>query len=288
MLAIYKRELRSCFHSMIGYVFIAFLIAFTGIYFMAYNLNYGYPYFAYVLSGMVFIFFAAIPLLTMRSFAEERKSKTDQLLLTAPVRLCQIVMGKYLAMVTVLAVPCAIYLIFPWIIKSQGTAYILVDYLSIFVFFLLGCVYIAIGLFISSLTESQILAAIGTFGVLLILYLWSGILEFLPNSAAANAAGIVLILSLVVLFVWKMTQNWILGTALEIAALAVVIIAYAVKSSLFEGFLAEILGKMDLIAVFTSISSNHLLDVSGIILYLSYTGLFLFLTMEMIQKRRWS
>lgn len=288
MLAIYKRELRSCFHSMIGYVFIAFLIAFTGIYFMAYNLNYGYPYFAYVLSGMVFIFFAAIPLLTMRSFAEERKSKTDQLLLTAPVRLSQIVMGKYLAMVTVLAVPCAIYLIFPWIIKSQGTAYILVDYLSIFVFFLLGCVYIAIGLFISSLTESQILAAIGTFGVLLILYLWSGILEFLPNSAAANAAGIVLILSLVVLFVWKMTQNWILGTALEIAALAVVIIAYAVKSSLFEGFLAEILGKMDLIAVFTSISSNHLLDVSGIILYLSYTGLFLFLTMEMIQKRRWS
>lgn len=288
MLAIYKRELRSCFHSMIGYVFIAFLIAFTGIYFMAYNLNYGYPYFAYVLSGMVFIFFAAIPLLTMRSFAEERKSKTDQLLLTAPVRLSQIVMGKYLAMVTVLAVPCAIYLIFPWIIKSQGTAYILVDYLSIFVFFLLGCVYIAIGLFISSLTESQILAAIGTFGVLLILYLWSGILEFLPNSAAANAAGIVLILSLVVLFVWKMTQNWILGTALEIAALAVVIITYAVKSSLFEGFLAEILGKMDLIAVFTSISSNHLLDVSGIILYLSYTGLFLFLTMEMIQKRRWS
>lgn len=133
MRAIYKRELRSYFHSMIGYVFIAFLVAYTGIYFLAYNLNYGYPYFSYVLSGILFVYLVAIPILTMRCFAEDKKNKTDQMLLTAPVSLFEIVLGKYLAMVTITAVPCVIYLIFPLIIKAQGTAYIKVDYLAILV-----------------------------------------------------------------------------------------------------------------------------------------------------------
>ena len=138
MLAIYKRELKSYFHSMTGCVFIAFLVMFTGIYFMAYNLNAGYPYFSYTLSGSLIVFLVGIPLLTMRSFSEERKTKTDQLLLTAPVSLTKVVLGKYFAMVTVLAVPNVIFCLFPLLIKLQGTAYLLVDYSSIAVFFLLG------------------------------------------------------------------------------------------------------------------------------------------------------
>lgn len=288
MRAIYKRELRSCFHSMIGYVFIAFLTAFAGIYFMAYNLNYGYPYFSYVLSGITFIFLIAIPLLSMRSFSEEQKSKTDQLLLTSPVSLFEIVMGKYLAMVTILAVPCMIYLIFPLIIKAQGTAYILVDYLSIMMFFLLGCVYIAIGMFVSSLTQSQILAAIGTFAILLILYLWEGILEFLPNSAMLNALGVAAIFSVIVFLIWQMTKNWLISAVLELAVIAGNIILYVIKSSLYEGLLADVLGRLDLTEIFTGISSDSLLDVSGIVLYLTLIVLFIVLTMQMIQKRRWS
>ena len=131
MLAIYKRELKSYFHSMTGCVFIAFLVMFTGIYFMAYNLNAGYPYFSYTLSGSLIVFLVGIPLLTMRSFSEERKTKTDQLLLTAPVSLTKVVLGKYFAMVTVLAVPNVIFCLFPLLIKLQGTAYLLVDYSSI-------------------------------------------------------------------------------------------------------------------------------------------------------------
>ena len=122
MAAIYRRELKGYFNTMIGYVIIVFLLAFSGIYFMAYNLNYGYPYFSYVLSGGIFMLLIAAPLLTMRSFAEERKNRTDQLLLTAPVSLFQIVMGKYLAMITILGIPCAVYLLFPLMIKMQGTA----------------------------------------------------------------------------------------------------------------------------------------------------------------------
>ena len=96
MKAIYKRELKSYFDSMIGYVFIAFLVAITGIYFMVYNLNMGYPYFSYALNSILFIMLVAVPVLTMKCFAEEKKSRTDQLLLTAPVSLSQIVLGKYL------------------------------------------------------------------------------------------------------------------------------------------------------------------------------------------------
>ena len=288
MAAIYKRELRSYFHSMIGYVFIAFLVAFTGIYFMAYNLNYGYPYFSYVLSSITFILLIAIPILTMRSFAEDRKNKTNQMLLTYPVSLHEVVLGKYLAMISILAVPCIIYLIFPLLIKAQGTAYIKVDYLAILVFYLLGCVYVSIGMFISSLTESQIIAAIGTFGVLLISYLWSGITNFIASAAWVNLAGVIVILSLVVFLVWRMTKNWLLAAGLEVVALLGSIIPYIVKSSLYEGLLASVLGKMDLFSTFQSISSNNLLDVSGIILYLSMIFLFNFLTMQMIQKRRWS
>ena len=288
MKAIYKRELNSYFHTMIGYVFIAFLVAYTGIYFMAYNLNYGYPYFSYVLSGVLFVLLIAVPVLTMRSFAEERKNKTDQLLLTSPVSVGRIVLGKYLAMVTILAVPCVIYLIFPLIIKAQGTAYILTDYLSILMFFLLGCVYISIGLLLSSLTESTIIAAISTVGILVALYLWSGILEFLPAGAGGNAVGIVLILSLLVLGLWQMTKNWLFSAAAEVLAAAGTLSVYLIKPELFENLLSEILGKLELTEYLTSITQNSYLDLGGIILYLSLIVIFLFLTVQMIQKRRWS
>lgn len=156
MKAVYKKELKAYFQSIIGCVFIAFLIAFTGIYFMAYNMTTGYPYFSYTLSGSLIVFIVGIPLITMRSFAEERKNKTDQILLTAPVSLWKVVVGKYLAMVTVIAIPNLIFCIFPLIIKLQGTAYLTVDYISILMFFLLGCVFAAIGMaFISAYRKSN-------------------------------------------------------------------------------------------------------------------------------------
>ena len=288
MLAIYKRELKSYFHSMTGCVFIAFLVMFTGIYFMAYNLNAGYPYFSYTLSGSLIVFLVGIPLLTMRSFSEERKTKTDQLLLTAPVSLTKVVLGKYFAMVTVLAVPNVIFCLFPLLIKLQGTAYLLVDYSSIAVFFLLGCVYLAIGMFMSSLTESQIIAFISTFGILLLLYLWDGILSFLPSSAFSGMIGILLILTLIVVYIYHMTKNWMLAAGIEAVGIATALIVYFVKSSLYENLLTKLLGRLVLADVFMNISSSNIVDVSGLLLYVSILIIFVFLTIQTIQKRRWS
>ena len=288
MLAIYKRELKSYFHSMTGRVFIALLVMFTGIYFMAYNLNAGYPYFSYTLSGSLIVFLVGIPLLTMRSFSEARKTKTDQLLLTAPVSLTKVVLGKYFAMVTVLAVPNVIFCLFPLLIKLQGTAYLLVDYSSIAVFFLLGCVYLAIGMFMSSLTESQIIAFISTFGILLLLYLWDGILSFLPGSALSGMIGILLILTLIVVYIYHMTKNWMLAAGIEAVGIAAALIVYFVKSSLYENLLTKLLGRLALADVFMNISSSNIVDVSGLLLYVSILIIFVFLTIQTIQKRRWS
>ena len=288
MRAIYKRELDSYFHSMIGYVFIAFFLAFTGVYFMAYNLNYGYPIFSYVLSSLVFILLIAIPVLTMKSFSEDRKNKTDQLLLTAPVSLGQIVMGKYLAMVTVYLIPNLVFCLYPLVIKLQGNAYLLTDYCGILVFFLMGCVYISIGMFLSSLTESQIIAAISSFGVLLILYLWDGILGFLPSSALLNLVILLVLLTLVSVLVWHITGNPVMAGILEVIFLTAGIIVYAVNSSVYESLLSDVLGRLDLTAPLTDVVSSSLLDTGSIILYLSVIGLFIFLTMQSIQKRRWS
>lgn len=288
MRGIYKRELKSYFYSMIGYVFIAFLVAFVGIYFMAYNLNMGYPYFSYTLSGGLFILLLAIPILTMKSFSEERRSKTDQLLLTAPVTLGQIVWGKYLAMVTVFAIPNLIFCLFPLIIKASGQAYLKVDYWAILAYFLLGSTYIAVGMFLSSLTESQIIAAISTFGVLLVLYLWNGLLDFLPTNAGGNLAGVLLIWSLLVFAVYQMAKNWILAAILEVAGVAAGVAVYFLKPTWMEGLLPEIFGKLSLSNGFTSIVNDRLLDISNLFLGVSVIALFVFLTIQTIQRRRWS
>ena len=287
MTAVYKRELRTYFQSMTGPVFIAFLLAFTGIYFVAYNLSAGYPYFSYTLSGSLIVFLVGIPLITMRSFSEERRSRTDQLLLTAPVSLFRIVMGKYLAMITVIAIPNVIFCIYPLIIRSQGTAYLTVDYISIFVFFLLGCVYAAIGMFISALTESQMIAFISTFGILLVLYLWDGILSLLPSSAISGLAGVVVILAAVVFYIYHMTDNITLTGIIGAAGTAAAVILYNVRPGLFENLLSTLLGRLALANVFTDITANSIVDVTGIVLYLSIIAVFVFLTVQTVQKRRW-
>ena len=288
MRAIYKRELRSYFQSMTGCVFVAFLVIITGIYFTAYNLNMGYPYFSYTLSGSLIVFLVGIPLITMKSFSEERKNKTDQLLLTAPVSLTKIVLGKYFAMVTVVAIPNLIFCLFPVIIQMSGVAYLKSDYISILVFFLLGCVYLAIGMFLSSLTESQIIAFITTFGVLLVLYLWDGILSFLPSSALSGAVGIIILLTIVAAYIQQMTGNWFISGGIELIGIAACVVTYIVKSSLFENILTKFLGNLALANVFTDITSNSIVDISGIVLYLSVIVVFIFLTVQAIQKRRWS
>lgn len=288
MRAIYKRELSSYFNSMIGWLFIAVLTVFVGFYFMAYNLFSGAPYFSSALSSTLFIFMVIIPILTMRSMAEERHMKTDQLLLTSPASVPAVVLGKYFALLTIFLVPVAICCLCPLIIKLNGTAYLKADYATILAFFLLGAVEIAIGLFVSALTESQIIAAVGTFCILLLLYLWDGLVNYLPTTAGKSLAGLFILLGLVCFLLNSLSNNWKITAGAAGAGTAVLLGFYLHKSSSFESLLPNTLGKFSLLSAFDAFATDHVFDLSGILLYLSLIALLVFLTVQVVQKRRWN
>lgn len=183
MTAIYKRELKTYFTTVTGWLFIAAHVCLAGLYFFVINLLSGYGNVADTVSSILFLLLLSAPILSMRILAEERKQKTDQLILTAPVSVSGIVTGKYLAMATVFSVPVVIMALFPLILRSYGTVQMGESYTAILVYYLFGLACLAIGLFISSLTESQVIAAVLSFAVLFIGYLMSAIMTLLPSSA---------------------------------------------------------------------------------------------------------
>ena len=288
MIAIYKRELRAYFNSMIGWVFIAALMVVVGIYFMAYNMYQGYIYFSYALNSACNMLMLMVPVLTMRSMSEERASRTDQLLLTAPVSVGGIVLGKFLATMTVFAVPLVLLSACPFIIRSYGNAALLADFGSLLAFFLLGGVMIAMGMFISSLTESQLIAAVGTFAALLIMNLWDGLLTFLPDSASGSLLSITVLLGLVCLALFALSNSWKIACGTAVLGCAALAGVWFYDSALFENLLPTALAKFSLMSAFQTFASDHVFDLSGLILYISLTALLLFLSVQVVQKRRWS
>lgn len=287
MLAIYKKELKSYLTSMQGYVFMAFIMLVLGIYFTAYNLNYASPDFGTTLNSVTFVFLIITPILTMRILAEEKRNKTDQLLFTSPVPIWKIVFGKYLGMVTIYLIPVVIMLFYPLILAKYGTVSYPMTLTAIVGFFFLGCANIAVGLFLSSITESQVIAAVLTFVVLFCSFVMNGIESFFSQTAMASMLAFAVLAVLIAMVVYQMTKDNILTGITGVVLLGAVVIIYIVKSSLYEGAIQKLL---DLLAI-----ANHfdnfvggILDFSGIVYMLSVICIFIFLTVQSIQKRRWS
>lgn len=287
MKAIFKREFKSFFHNMTGPVFMAAIFVFIGIYFVAYNMVQGYPYFTAAMSGMSFIMLLAVPILTMRSFAEERKTKTDQLLLTSPVSVTRIVLGKYLAMLSVFGICMLVSCILPIVIHFYGGGSLLADYSAIFGFFLLGAAYIAIGMFVSSLTESQIISAVATFCILLLLQLIDGISTILPSGAVGSYVCFFLVILVLAVLLYAMTKNAVISAGAGIIAEIILTIIFFIKKSVFGGVFGDFVTSLSLIARYDSLL-NLTLDFSVFLYYLTVAAVFCFLTVQMIQKRRWS
>lgn len=182
MWAIFKREFKSYFQNVVGWLFIAALLAVYGLYYYVYNLKNGYPYISYDLKGIAFIMMIAVPILTMRSLSDERKSKTDQLMLTSPVSVGKIVAGKYLAMAAVFTLDIIIFALSPLVLSIFGTVALGECYVELVGFWLYGCACIAVGLFISSISESVIISAILTFAALFISYMMQSITGLISSS----------------------------------------------------------------------------------------------------------
>lgn len=175
MIAIYKKEIRLLFQNVIGWLFLGVTLALFGLYFFIYNIQYGYPTIAYSLSGVRFILIITVPLLTMRSFSEERKHKTDQLLFTSPVSTGKIVLAKYLSLATVFLISVAVVCIAPLFLRIFGDVAFPESYTAIFGYAIYGLTMIAIGVFVSACTESVAIAAIVSVVLLFIGYMMTNI-----------------------------------------------------------------------------------------------------------------
>lgn len=287
MIAIYKRELKSYLTSMVGYLFMFFVLLIAGIYFTAYQLTAAYPKFEYTLSSMTFVFLIAVPILTMRVLAEERKQKTDQLLLTSPVSVFGIVMGKYLALVTIYAIPMLVIATYPLLMSKFGTVAFASAYTALLGFFLLGCANIAIGVFFSAITESQVIAAVLTFVFLFAFYMMNGISSFFSQTAMSTCLTFGLLIVAASLIIYSMIKNVVISGAICAVGEIILVIIYAVNSSLFEGGIQKVLEVFNLSSHFENFT-NSLFDVTGILYFVSVIAICIFLTMQTILKRRWN
>lgn len=290
MTAIFKRELRSYFHGMLGYVLTAFLLASSGIYFLALNLGYGLTDFGYyTLYRTIFMLLLYIPVLTMRSLAEERRSRTDQLLLTSPVPVWGIVLGKFFAMCAVFALPCLMDVVMILILWALGGTVpaLAANFAALLCYFLLGCAAIAMGEFLSGLTENPIIAAVAGFSVLLLVYMMPSLRSLFNAGSAVALAVFTAIAGAASLMAGLRTRSFILG-CLTFAALCLGLTGLFLLQStwLTEAFSAV----LSVLCFFTPFEDfvNNSFSLPTLVYYLTVTGMFLFFTAQSIEKRRWN
>ncbi|MBE5962469.1 MAG: ABC transporter [Lachnospiraceae bacterium] len=287
MLAIYKKEMKTYFHSIIGYVFIAFFLALIGLFVFFYNLNYEYADFSYTLYGIRMFGAFLFPIITMRLLAEENKQKTDQLLFTSPLSIGKIIWGKYLAVVSIYAIVMAVSCFYPLVLSKYGTVNFKGDYAAILAFFLLGCAYLAIGMFISAMTESQAFAAVITLIVILLTVFSSTIAGFLPTDNKTAWLFFALIFMILTLVIYAMMKNMTVTFLFCCISEIVLAVLYLVKPEIYDGSVVRVSDWFSVISRFDNFMYG-ILDVSAIAYYISISLLFVFLTMQVIKKRRWS
>lgn len=285
--AIYRKELRGFFSNMTGYIFIAFVLVVVGLFTTAANFKGGYPYFEYALSSVSFIFLLAVPILTMRVFAEEKHARTDQLLYTLPISTPQVVLGKFFAMVTVFLIPVGVMCLYPLILVMYGTTSVTTAYSAIIGFLCLGSALISIGMFISSLTESQVIAAVVSFGALLITYLMTGLASLVPSTASASYIAFAIAILVIALIIYTMTKNyWVAFTCAAVGEVALTIF-YFVNGNAFVGAFASVLSSLSLFDRLNNFIYG-VFDITAVVYYLSVIAVFVFFTVQSIEKRRWS
>lgn len=287
MSAVFRHELRSYFHSLTAYVFGAFLLAVVGLGSVLYNLQAAVSNFEFVLSFASIIFVVIVPILTMRTLAEERRQRTDQLLYSLPITTAQVVLGKYFALLVVYLIPLAVVSLYPLLFSQFGEVYLPTSYGSLFAFFLMGAALLAVGMFLSSLTDNQGFAAgIGIAAILLNYYSVS-LAEYTSSTAMGSLIALYVIALLLGVVIRGLTRNENLAYGVTFVLIAALSVAYFVNSSAFEGLLPDIMTKLSLFRQFSSFV-NGAFDLTAIVYYVSVMGFFLFLSVQSLEKRRYN
>ena len=287
MIAILKHELRLYFHSLTAYVFGAFLLLIVGIGSMLYNLQAAVSNFEYVLSFSSMVFAVIVPILTMRVIAEERKQKTDQLLYSLPISTTRIVVGKYLALLVLYLIPLAIISTYPLIFSQYGEVYLLTSYGSLIAYFIMGAALIAIGVFISSLTENQGFAAGIGIAAILLNYFSVSLAEYVSATAIGSSIVLFVLAGVLGWIIKHLTRNDNLGYGVGLTLMAAVVAVFWIDSSKLEGLVPEIMKQLSLFDRFETFV-NGVFDMTAIVYFVSVIIFFLFLSVQSLEKRRYN
>lgn len=288
MISVLKKELRAAYTGFLGYALSAFYLLFAGV-FVTMNNLYGKDAsientYSYILFALLMI----IPVLTMRSLAEERQSGTYLLLSSLPIRTMDFVLGKYFALLTVLAIPIGLVGSYSLILSFYGTVRPLSAVLVTFALFLVAAAMTAIGLFISSITSGVMMSAILTLGALLLIYYLPALVTLLPATAAGSFfifTVLIICLGLIIGYFTK-SLNWGL---LSIALPEGILLALLLFSpTLLEGSAARVIGLLSLTSRFELFSLYGLFDLSAVFYFLSMCFLFIYFTVAAVEKRRWN
>ena len=286
MKAVFKHEMGLYYHGLLAYVFGAFLLEFIGIGAMMYNINRAVANFEYALGTFCIGFVALVPILTMRVMAEEKRQKTDQLLSLLPITGVDIVLGKYFAMAVVFIAPMVVACVYPLIFSLYGDVYLPTSYGALFAFICLGLALIAIGMFISSLTESQGMAA-GLCVVAMLFCYYSASLADYISSTAFNVAALLVLSALLALIVRRLTRSDVAGLIILVLCVAAVAITWLVSPSSLETLLPDLMNKLSLFERFYTFV-NGVFDVTAIVYYASVAVFFLFLCVQSWEKKRYN
>ncbi|MCI5537669.1 MAG: ABC transporter permease subunit [Oscillospiraceae bacterium] len=288
MNAVFIKEIKSYYTSITGYITTAIMMLVSGIYIYAVNVEGGSGDFSSTFVNMAFIYFIVlIPIITMKMFAEEKKQKTDQLLYSLPIKTSGVVIGKFLSCCAVTAVPVVLMGLYPLIFSAYGNVNFLSAYSALFGFFMLGASLISIGMFFSSLTESQVVSAIITLVFILLGELLPSLSEYISSNAIAGAAVFMAMGLFVGFIVYFLTKNTVIGLSTAVVIDLAIAVIYIVKKEWLEGLLPSIAEKLSLFSRFNDFSSG-VFDLTSIFFFISVTCVFLFLTVQSVEKKRWS
>ena len=254
---------------------------------MLYNIQAAVSNFEFVLSFSSLGFVVIVPILTMRVIAEEKKQKTDQLLYSLPITTTQVVLGKYLALLVMYLIPMAVICVYPLIFAQFGDVYLLTAYGSLFAFYLMGAALIAIGVFISSLTDNQGFAAGIGIAVILLNYYSVSLSEYVSSTAFGSVVALLVLALILGSVIHHLTRNENFAFGVCILSMAVIFISYMLNSSMFEGLLPSIMEKLSLFDRFSSFV-NGVFDMTSVVYDLTVIVFFLFLSVQSLEKRRYN
>ena len=287
MTAIMTRELRTYFQTPLGYIFMGLFLLVSGFFFTIGNLISGSSYFTSFLQSILFLYLFAVPLLTMRLLSEERRQRTDQLLLTSPISVADIVVGKFLAAFVVFLITLLVTALYAVVVAIFGDLAVWQTIGGYIGFALMGSSFIALGVLISAVSDNQVSAAFFTFFALLLIWFLNLVKSVAPADPVSSTIFAAVLVLGIAGFFYANTRSWITTAVVAVVGAAVIVVLHLIQPDVFTGLIAETLDWFSLLERFESFTLG-LIQIEEVVFYLSFTSIFLFVTVRLIEKRRWA